>query len=168
MGGTENRATTPAMDGPHGVGAAEAWWMLCRSLGGRIEAMAVPCYGGQALALFDHEEDAGLYLRSLEDEGLDTGWWIRKTRRGEVVSVLCGPCAEAKHVILDPSPAMVADGTAALAGMDRTNFLANLLVPDGAEEGAHPRKWSHGRRAARRERNPWVSGHEGEAQEKLE
>jgi hypothetical protein len=73
---------------------------------------------------------------SLEDEGYDAGWRIRESRCGEVASVLCGPCANVERVVLDPLPAMVADGTAALVSVDRASFLASLLASDGTVGGS--------------------------------
>jgi hypothetical protein len=49
--------------------ALAAWWMICRPAKGGVEAKMVPCHGGRALALFGHEEEAGLFLWSLRDEG---------------------------------------------------------------------------------------------------
>jgi hypothetical protein len=129
--------------------------------------MTVPCYDGQALALFGHEQDAGLFLRSLENEDPDAGWRSRETRCGEVASVLCGPCANAERVVLDPLPASVADGTAALASVDRVNFVASLLALDGAAGGSRPCRTPRGRRVSRRRRSAWGTGPEGRAREKL-
>jgi hypothetical protein len=82
-----------ATGGPHGSWTLAAWWMICRPAKGGVEVKTVTCQVGRALALFGHEEEAGLFLWSLGDEGYDAGWRIRKSRCGEVASVLCGPCA---------------------------------------------------------------------------
>ena len=129
---TEKQTLARATGGARGAGAMTAWWMICRSVGGRVEAMTVPSYGGEALALFGHEEEAELVLWSLGGEGSVAGWRIRESRCGEVASVLCGPCAGVERVVLDPLPAMVADGRAELVSMDRVGFMAGLLTTDGA------------------------------------
>ena len=105
----------------------------------------------RALALFGHGE-AGLFLWSLRDEGYGAGWRIRESRCGELVSVLCGPCANAERVVLDPLPAMVADGTAALASVDRASFLASLLATDGTAGGPDAVRRLGGRHFRRRRR----------------
>jgi hypothetical protein len=106
------------------------WWMICRSGAGRVEAMTLPCGGEEALALFGHKKEAELFLRSLASDGPESGWYIREGRRWEVASVLYGPCADAKRVVLDPMPAMVAEGTATLVSVDRVTFVARLLARD--------------------------------------
>jgi hypothetical protein len=58
-----------------------------------------------------------------------------ESRCGEIASVLCGPCANVERVVLDPLPAMVADGTAALVSVDRAAFLESLLATDGTVGG---------------------------------
>ena len=133
---TGNRTVQGAKGGP-GVGPAAAeWWMICRPVTGDVEAMTLPCCSGKALALFGHEEEAELFLRSLGAEGLRGGWRVREGRRGEVVSVLCGPCAHVQRVVLDPPPAMADDWTVALASVRRGDFLARLLAIDHAGQGA--------------------------------
>ena len=54
------------------------------------------------------------------------GWRERESSAGELVSVLCGPCADAKSVALDPLPGMLGDGTAALVEVDRERFLKGI------------------------------------------
>jgi hypothetical protein len=139
--GIEKRTATRVANEPRGRSAVAAWWMICRSVGGRVEAMTVCCYGGEALVLFGREEEAELFLRSLGAEGGDVGWRIRESRCGEIASVLCGPCANAERVVLDPLPAMVADGTAALlASVDRVSFMGSLLAPEGTAGGSSARR----------------------------
>jgi hypothetical protein len=108
---------------------------LCRAEEQRFEAMTVTCCGGEALALFGHVEEAELFLWSLGTEGSKGGWQVRESRCGEVMSVLCGPCANAKRVVLDPLPTMLADGTAVLASVDRGSFMARLLARRGVSWG---------------------------------
>ncbi|MGH3146410.1 MAG: hypothetical protein ACRDTR_11485 [Rubrobacter sp.] len=50
-------------------------------------------------------------------------WRTRESSVGEVVSVLYGPCADAKSVVLDPLPEMLRDGTVGLVQVERKRFL---------------------------------------------
>jgi hypothetical protein len=83
--------------------------------------------GGELLAVFGHEEEAGMFLWSLGPRAAGDGWRVGETRCGELASVLCGPCKGARGVALDPLPEMLEDGTAALLGVERERFLARLL-----------------------------------------
>jgi hypothetical protein len=118
---------------------AARWWMICRSGVDRVEPMTLPC-GEEALALFGHEEEAELFLLSLASGGLESGWWIRESRRGEIASALYGPCANVKRVALDPLPMMASEGTIALVSLDRFDFVAGLLARDGSRTRPSHRK----------------------------
>lgn len=97
---------------PQTVGTARtAWWIVSR---GR-EAL---------LAVFGHEEEAGMFLWSLGPGKAADGWRVAETRCGELASVLCGPCWGTGGVALDPLPDMIEDGTAALVRVGRERFLA--------------------------------------------
>lgn len=102
--------------------------MICRSGVGGLDAMTLPSHGEEALALFCHEEEAELFLGFLEPGNHENGWHIRESRRGEIASMLCGPFANAKRVVLDPLPSMISEGTLALVSMDRASFVARLLA----------------------------------------
>ena len=115
-----------------------AWWIVSRGRGGRVEAMTVPRGGGREalLAVFGHEEEAGMFLWSLGSGAAQDGWRVAETRCGGLASILCGPCGGAWGVALDPPPVMLGDGTAALVGVGRERFLARLL--GGREERPSP------------------------------
>ena len=102
------------------------WWMIYRLGDGGVEALTLPCFGGKALALFGHEEEAQIFLWSLGSERSHGGWRIRESRSGEVASVLCGPCMNVERVTLDPPPTMGAGWTVMLASVDRDEFLVHL------------------------------------------
>ena len=84
------------------------------------------------LALFCHEEEARLFLWSLALDGLENGWRAREGQRGEIVSMLYGPHANAGRVALDPLPTMASEGTVSLVSLDRFDFVVGLLAHDGA------------------------------------
>ena len=77
--------------------------------------------GKEALAVFSHQEEAKMFLRSLGLAG--EGCHVRQTSAGEVVSLLYGPCCGAKTVVLDPLPQMLADGFLGLVTLDRQRFV---------------------------------------------
>jgi hypothetical protein len=66
-----------------------------------LEVFAVQRNGGRILPVFGFEEEAELFLRL---GTLGGGWRARETSSGELVSVLCGPCARVEKVALDPLP----------------------------------------------------------------
>jgi hypothetical protein len=61
-----------------------------------------------------------------------SGWQVRESTVGELVSVLCGACAGAKEVSLDPLPEMVAEGTLGLVNLSRKRFV-NLVLSRGQQ-----------------------------------
>lgn len=85
--------------------------------------------GRRVLPVFSFEEEAEMFLRLGGRDG--GGWRARETSAGELVSVLCSPCADAGGVALDPLPGMAADGTAGLAEVDRERFLRRLAADRG-------------------------------------
>ena len=82
--------------------------------------------GRRVLPVFSFEEEAEMFLRLGGRD--DDGWRTRETSAGELVSVLCGPCANAKDVALDPLPGMAEDGTAGLVEVGRERFLEHLAA----------------------------------------
>ncbi len=106
-------------------------WLIARDAGGRSEPPREPLLvddeggggrGGEALAVFGHEEEAEMYL-GLWAPG--DGWRAREIGTGELASVLRGPSwPGARRVALDPLPGALAGATAfnLLVGMDRDRF----------------------------------------------
>ena len=115
-------------NGAAGPGTGTAWWIVSRVHRGRTEAMTIPRGGGggELLAVFGHEEEAGMFLWSLGPGAAEDGWRVAETRCGELASVLCGSRGMG-GVALDPLPEMLEDGTAALVRVRRERFLAHLL-----------------------------------------
>jgi hypothetical protein len=83
--------------------------------------------GGEALAVFGHEEEAEMYL-GLWAPG--DGWRTREVGAGELASLLRGPSwPGARGVALDPLPGALAGAAGfnlLLAGMDRVRFAQRL------------------------------------------
>jgi hypothetical protein len=59
---------------------------------------------GGFVGVFSFEEEAEAFLWLLEDDEKKKGWRSRKTTAGELISVLSGPCVDARGVALDPLP----------------------------------------------------------------
>lgn len=90
-------------------------------------ALTVDCGDGRALAVFSGEGEAEMFVW-LGDAFKD-GWRARETSTGELVSILCGPCASARSVALDPSPGMEEAGTIGLVIVGRERFLDRIVAP---------------------------------------
>ena len=87
----------------------------------------------EVLPVFSFEEETQMFL-DFRLGALGEEWRTRQTSPGELVSVLHGPCADAKRVALDPLPEMVdKDKSIGLLTIDRDDFLRVLLgeVPSG-------------------------------------
>jgi hypothetical protein len=90
-----------------------------------VEVFAVKRGGGRILPVFGFEEEAELFLRL---GALGDGWRARETSSGELVSVLCEPCARVEKVALDPLPfAVNAEERIDLFCLDREAFTRTLL-----------------------------------------
>jgi hypothetical protein len=85
----------------------------------RCNGLEVFTIGTNVLPVFSFEEEAQIFL------GLGhaaDGWQVRETTRGELVSVLYGPCRRIAHISLDPMPGMVE-----LVSLSRKAFVGALL-----------------------------------------
>jgi hypothetical protein len=67
-----------------------------------------------------------------------TGWRVRETTCGELVSVLYAPCREVRRVALAPLPKMAVESRVGFVSMGREAFVEVLLpsdhVPPAVEE----------------------------------
>ena len=118
-----------------GLAGSSTLWLIARDAGGRSEPPREPLLvddeggggrGGEALAVFGHEEEAEMYL-GLWAPG--DGWRAREIGTGELASVLRGPSwPGARRVALDPLPGALAEATGfnLLVGMDRDRFAQRL------------------------------------------
>ncbi len=59
----------------------------------------------------------------------DAGWRIRETPTGELISILCGPCASVSSIALDPSPEMAKAEIIGLVTIARERFLDRIVAP---------------------------------------
>ena len=130
--GTETSASRRAV--------TQRYWVIAKDAKdgfGRPDLLTVDLDGtGQALPVFSFEEEAEtfLWLQTTED-----GREVRETTPEQLVSILCGPCADVERVMLDPLPEIGARMQNSLLGMDRNDFVESVLrgVGDGSEEPRH-------------------------------
>ena len=118
------------MNGGHFAGRqpGSMYWLIARNHSDRVEALTIESGNGRALPVFSFEEEAELFL-GLGSVGQD--WWVRESGAGEIVSVLYGPCAGVRSVVLDPLPEMVADGAVDLVRLSRKRFVEQLVGRGG-------------------------------------
>ena len=107
-----------------------SYWLITKNQNGGMKVFTtLLAGGGEALPVFSYEQEAELFLGSLE---AGSGWRVRESTAGELISVLCGPCVGANEVALDPLPEMVAEGTLGLVNLSRKRFV-NLVLTRGQQ-----------------------------------
>lgn len=108
-----------------------SYWLIAKNENGRMEVFtALLANGEEALPIFSYEQEAELFLGF---RAAGSGWQVRESTAGELISLLCGPCAGTKEVSLDPLPEMVAEKTLDLVNLSRRRFV-NLVL----SRGQHP------------------------------
>jgi hypothetical protein len=115
------RRTTKSPSGP----IPTTRWIIARAGEGRLEPLYVRARLSKVLPVFSFEEEAEMFLHL--GGYSDGGWRARESSAGELVSVLCGPCADVEGVALDPLPEMLMDGTIGLVEVGRRRFVGQLL-----------------------------------------
>ena len=102
-------------------------WLITKHDTSKMEVFTIDLgEEGEALAVFSFEEEAEMFL-DLRLATSGEGWKVRQTSVGELVSVLYGPCSDAKKVALDPVPEVDRQKVADPLSMDRNDFLQVLL-----------------------------------------
>lgn len=103
-------------------GAPKCYWLVVRHERDRMEVLTTKTSAGDAvLPVFGSGEEAEAFLPNMGD------WEARETSAGELVSVLSGPCRDAKLVALDPTPEMKAGVEIELVSVGRESFVEPLL-----------------------------------------
>jgi hypothetical protein len=82
---------------------------------------------GGFLPVFSFEEEAQAFLQLLGEEGKGTGWRIRETTAGELISVLLVLCAQVKRVALDPLPLSCGSAVLPFISVKRNHFVQDLM-----------------------------------------
>ncbi len=123
------------------------YWLITKHATSKMDVLTVRVDGsGEALAIFSFEEEARMFL-DFRLAASEEGWCVRQTSVGEVVSVLCGPCSDAKKVVLDPVPEVGRKELVGLLNMHRNDFLrfllgdepSNLRLVPSLAQGPHKR-----------------------------
>ena len=105
-----------------GRAPGSTYWLIARNETSRLEVLATGLVGGEkAIPVFSHEEEAELFL-GLWEVGVG-GWQARESSAGEIISVLCGPCASVERVALDSLPEMLVERTVGLVSLSRKRFV---------------------------------------------
>jgi hypothetical protein len=127
---TPKQAKKPP-SGPQGSSpdGSKRRWLIASDGDGRLEPLCVQTGAARVLPVFSFEEEAEMFLHLGGYEG--GGWRVRESSAGELVSVLCGPCKDAKGVALDPLPEMLKDGTIGLVGVGQESFLGQIFARAG-------------------------------------
>jgi hypothetical protein len=120
-----NRAKGTAEQAPRraaGRAPGSTYWLIARNETSRLEVLATGLADTEkAMPVFSHEEEAELFL-GLWEVGVG-GWQARESSAGEIISVLCGPCASVERVALDPLPEMLVERTVGLVSLSRERFV---------------------------------------------
>lgn len=111
-------------------------WLIAEHHNARMEVLTVDLANGEALPVFSFKEEAELFLR-LEVSRM--GWRVREATGGELISILCGPCAGIQQVVLDPPPKILGKMTAGLLSLSRKDFVRTLMYKGGPAEPHDPR-----------------------------
>jgi hypothetical protein len=132
--------------------AGRPLWLNTKYDHSKMNALTLYLDGeGEALAVFGFEEEAEMFLQ-FRHVALEGGWRVRQTSVGELVSVLYGPCSNAKKAVLDPLPGVVGgEGLIGYLSMRRSDCLRILLGEEPSslhfvppQTPRSPRRLEHG------------------------
>ena len=124
--GTAEQAPRRAAGQAVGRAPGSTYWLIARNENSRLEVLATGLADTEeAMPVFSHEEEAELFL-GLWEVGVG-GWQARESSAGELVSLLCGPCASVERVALDPLPEMLVERTVGLVSLSRKRFVDLVL-----------------------------------------
>ena len=106
----------------------QRYWVIAKDAKdgfGQLEVLTVDLDGtGEALPVFSFEEEAEMFLwLQTTEEGRE----VRETTPGQLVSILYGPCAHVRRVMLDPLPEIGVRMQISLLGMDRNDFVESVI-----------------------------------------
>jgi hypothetical protein len=99
------------------------YWLVTKHENGRIGLFTIDSDGEESLPVFSSEEEAETFL-SLWVSG--TGWWVRETTAGELISLLYGLCSSVRNVALDP-PGFGSEAPVDLLCLSQRRFVCNLM-----------------------------------------
>ena len=112
-------------------------WIITSYQHNRMDVLTIDAGGEEALPVFSFEEEAETFLRL--DAPSREGLRVRETTRGELVSVLYGPCAPVRRVLLDPLPPRVGGETMLhLVSLGCEEFVRDFLMGETTKEISIP------------------------------
>ena len=126
--GASTREDAETAGGAARRSGTQRYWVIAQDAKdgfGQLEVLTVDLDGtGEALPVFSFEEEAEmfLWLQTTED-----GREVRETTPEQLVSILCGPCADVGRVMLDPLPEIGVRMQISLLGMDRNDFVESVM-----------------------------------------
>ena len=123
MDRTEREVLTEVTLESSGVGLRSSWWLVAKNGVGPFEVFVLD--DGDTLPVFSGEGEAELFLWLREAH--EHGWEVRESSCGELVSVLYGPCSQARLVALDPSTEILDRWGAGYSGLGREAFLKWMI-----------------------------------------
>lgn len=123
MDRTEREVLTEVTLDSSDVVLRSSWWLVAKNGGDPLEVFALDA--GDTLPVFSGEGEAELFLWLREAH--EHGWEVRESSCGELVSVLSGPCSQARIVALDPSTEVLDGRAAGRSGLSREDFLGWMI-----------------------------------------
>jgi hypothetical protein len=108
------------------------YWLVVKHHGLRTSVFTIELpSGAKVLPVFGHAEEAEIFLQALGG----SGWQIRETGAGELVSVLFDRYANIRKIALDPlAPVAGAEVLLNLVSLGREDFVEHLT--SGAKASA--------------------------------
>ena len=115
----------------NGLTRQPLWVITEHQNNGRIDVLTVEYGDRRALPVFSFEEEAEMFLWFRMS---GTGWRVRQTTSGELVSMLYGPCVDVEKVALDPPPLEITgEAILDLVSLNREDFVRTLLHKGGPQ-----------------------------------
>lgn len=108
---------------PREILSVPRYWLISRHESGRIRIFTIDSDGEESLPVFSFKEEAKTFL-DLWASG--TGWRVRETTAGELISLLYGLCSSARKVALDP-PGIGNEPPLDLLCLSRRRFVCALM-----------------------------------------
>src|SRR5215217_432629 len=100
------------------------YWLVVNHNDGWMAVLSIKLASGErVLPVFSFKEEAETFVRF---RTLESGWGVRNTGTGELISVLFGPCANVRRVALDPPPEIEVGVALGLVGTSRESFVDHL------------------------------------------
>lgn len=110
-------------------------YLITRHAISQLEVLTTGYEGGEVLPVFDFEEEARMYLKYIRAGITGGDWRVRETSVGELVSILCGPCARVAVVAFDPPPEVCGGTLRGQQSARREDVLVALLGEEPVTKG---------------------------------